>query len=160
MRKRKGNNKTVGDMKEKLICSRCGAEIEEGFEYGTEEEPLCDECYYDDTDICPICEEHFEPVGGEGRFHDAVKEGEEYFFITKESSELTHKPIGMYRVKEHPFFWGDCVSGFDAFISDAIEQVNDIDIEAHLDKQYPRNEHHVPLAMICPECAKKYVNIK
>ena len=146
-------------MSNKHVCSRCGAEIEEGFEYGTDEEILCEECYLDETDICPICEGHFEPVGGEGRFHEAVKDSEEYFFITKETSELTHKPVGMYRVKEHPFFWGDCVTGFSAFYDDAIEKVNNIDIEDYLDKQYPNFKHHVATEIICPDCARKYLKI-
>jgi NMD protein affecting ribosome stability and mRNA decay len=58
----------------KNLCSRCGAEIEEGYEYGKDEEPLCDECYFDNTEICPVCEGHFE-----------LDNEEEYFFITKES---------------------------------------------------------------------------
>ena len=41
--------------KEEMICARCGEEIMPGFECGTEERPLCEECYYDMTDICPVC---------------------------------------------------------------------------------------------------------
>ena len=146
--------------KEKLTCTRCGDEITPGFEYGTEKRPLCEECYQDLTDICPVCEEHFTPLDGEDIGLIQTKEGEEYFFITKATAKVTRKPVGLYHVLERPFFYGDCVTGFDDFYPDAIEQVSTLDIEDYLDRQYPRIRHTVGTDILCPECAEKFRNIK
>ena len=145
---------------EKLICTHCGDEITPGFEFGTEEHPLCEECYCDMTDVCPVCEEHFTPLDGEDIGLSRTKEGEEYFFITKATAKVTGKPVGLYHVLEWPFFYGDCVTGFDGFIEGAIEQVSTLDIEDYLDRQYPRIEHEVATDILCPECAEKFRNIK
>jgi len=145
---------------EKLTCARCGDEITPGFEYGTEANPLCEECYQDLTDICPVCEEHFTPLDGEDIGLSQTQEGEEYFFITKATAKVTRKPVGPYHVLERPFFYGDCVTGFDDFYPDAIEQVSTLDIEGYLDRLYPRIEHTVGTDILCPECAEKFRNIK
>lgn len=145
---------------EKLICARCGDEITPGFEYGTEEHPLCEECYCDMTAVCPVCGEYYTPLGGEDIGLSQTREGEEYFFITKATTEVTRKPVGLYHVLERPFFYGGCVTGFDDFYPDAIEQVSALDIEDYLDRQYPRIEHTVDTDILYPECAEKYKNIK
>lgn len=145
--------------KEKIICARCGEEIMPGFECGTEERPLCEECYYDMTDICPVCEEHFTPLYGEDIGLSRTQEGEEYFFITKATAKVTSKPVGLYHVLQRPFFFATCVTGFEGFIEGAIEQVSTLDIEAYLDRQYPRIRHTVATKILCPECAEKYKNM-
>ena len=61
---------------------------------------------------------------------------------------------------QRPFFFGDCVTGFDGFIEGAIEQVSTLDIEAYLDRLYPRIEHTVGTETLCPECAEKFMNMK
>ena len=146
--------------KRKEICTRCGDEIIPGFEYGTEEHPLCEECYCDMTDVCPVCGEHYTPLDGEDTGLSRTKEGEEYFFITKATAKVTRKPVGLYHVLERPFFYGDCVCGFDDFYPDAIEQVSTLDIEDYLDRLYPRIEHEVDTEILCPECAEKYKKLK
>ena len=146
--------------KKKLICVRCGDEITPGFEYGTDERPLCEECYCDLTDICHVCEEHYTPLDGEDIGLNRTKEDEEYFFITKATAKVTRKPVGLYHVLKRPFFYGDCVTGFDDFIEGAIEQVSTLDIEDYLDRQYPCIQHTVGTDILCPECAEKYKNIK
>ena len=146
--------------KKKLTCARCGDEITHGCECGTEASPLCEECYQDLTDVCPVCEEHFTPLDGEDIGLSQTREGEEYFFITKATAKVTRKPVGLYHVLEWPFFYGDCVTGFDGFIEGAIEQVNTLDIEDYLDRQYPRIQNTVGTDIICPECAEKYKNMK
>ena len=84
---------------------------------------------------------------------------DEYFFITPGFVKETGKEVGMYKVLEKPFFHGDIVCGFDSFYSDAIEKVNDLDIEAYLQKEYNNPDLHVPVDIMCPECAKKYLEI-
>lgn len=146
--------------KKKQTCACCGDEITPGYEYGTEEHPLCEECYCHMTAVCPVCGEHFTPLCGEDTGLSRTKEGEEYFFITKATAKVTRKPVGLYHVLERPFFYGDCVIGFDDFYLDAIEQVSTLDIEDYLDWLYPRIEHKVATDILCPECAEKYKNLK
>ena len=144
----------------KEICIRCGEEITPGFEYGTEERPLCEECYYDITDICPVCREHFTPLDGEDTGLSRTRDGEEYFFITRRTAKVTRKPVGLYHVLQRPFFYGDCVSGFDDFIEGSVEQVSTLDIDGYLDRQYPRIKHEVDMDILCPDCAEKFKNLK
>lgn len=146
--------------KKKLICARCGDEITPGFECGTDERPLCEECYQDMTNICPVCEEHFTPLDVEDIGLSRMREGEEYFFITRRTAKITRKPVGLYHVLQRPFFYGDCVSGFDGFIEGTVEQVSTLDIENYLDRQHPRIRHTVATEILCPECAEKYKNMK
>ena len=127
------------------VCSRCGAEIEDE-PFKRNGECLCEECYLEEcTQTCPVCEEHFEPEEG----------GSEHFFITKKTSRITGQPVGLYRVLKHPFFHGNCIDGFDAFYKDAIEQVNDLDIEDYLSKKYGEDTE-VSTDIICPDCAARY----
>lgn len=134
---------------ETYICDRCGAEFQDE-PFRRDGECLCEECYLEEhTRVCPVCEEHFEPDESDG----------EHFFITKETSETARKPVGMYRVLKHPFFHGNCVEGFEGFFDGAVEQVNDLDIEAHLSKKYGGHVE-VSTDLICPECAAKYKAIQ
>ncbi len=112
----------------------------------------CEDCYCEEVlDTCPLCEEHYDPADlGDG----------EYFFITPSFAKTVHKPVGMYRVLEHPFFYGNCVTGFDDFYDGAIEQVSDFDIEAYLRKVRQRDDITVGIDIICPDCAKKYLEMK
>lgn len=133
-------------------CDYCGKSIFklDDFPEVRNNEVFCEECYEEHfMAICPVCEEHYEPDEKDG----------EYFFITKETQKTTHVPIGLYRVKEHPFYYGDCISGFDAFFDGAIEQVNDLDIEElkNIRLGCMKYEEEVETDMICPDCAKKYM---
>ena len=132
-------------------CDCCGKSVFKLYDFPEirDNEVFCEDCYKERfMSICPVCEEHFELDEKDG----------EYFFITKHTTEDTRLPIGMYRVLKHPFFYGDCVTGFDGIFEDAIEQVNDLDIEELKNMRLGYVcEEEVETDMICPECAKKYM---
>lgn len=131
-------------------CSQCGESIFNlaDFPIVRNGEVFCEYC--NDSEFkttCPVCEENYE-----------TEYQTDYFFITKETTRDTHLPVGLYKATKHPFFYGDCVTGFDGFYNDAIEQVNNIDID-----EYKRIElapcqiyDSVKTDLICPDCAKKY----
>lgn len=68
------------------------------------------------------------------------------------------KPSGIYKILERPFYYGDCVTGFDAFFDGAIQKVSDIDIEEVYSILHPRiNKENITLDCMCPHCAEKYL---
>ena len=136
------------------VCDGCLESVFEMDDYPfiREGRCLCEDCWEEEyTERCPVCEELYEKDEQEGK--------DEYFFITPGFAKETSKEVGMYKVLEKPFFYGDIVCGFDGFYSDAIEKVNDLDIEAYLQKEYNNPDLHVPVDIMCPECAKKYLEI-
>lgn len=133
-------------------CDRCGKSVFKLYDFPEirDNEVFCEDCYTEYfMSTCPVCEEHYEPDEKDG----------EYFFITKHTTEVTKLPIGMYRVLSHPFYYGDCVTGFDGIFKDAIEQINDLNIEELKNMRLGcvMDEEEVETDMICPECAKKYM---
>lgn len=135
-------------MNKTVVCSVCGETIPTGDAFERDGEYYCEECHLaENCQTCPVCEEHFEPDGGD------------YFFITKKTSGITGKEVGLYRALIHPFFFGNCVEGFERFREGSIEKVNGLDIEDHIRKGYPfASEDDVTVAtdIICPDCAAKY----
>ena len=133
------------------ICDHCGRKFDY-MPFQRDGECLCEECHLEENcQTCPVCENYFEPEEGD----------EELFFITKKTAEATRRPVGLYRVLKHPFFHGNCVEGFEGFFDGAVEQVNDLDIEDHLDKEHPFYEKHsVATDIICPDCAARYKSIR
>lgn len=131
-------------------CSRCGESVFDIWDFPEvleeEREVLCEDCYDEEyRTYCPLCEESCEK-----------EDMTEYFFITKDTSKTVHKPIGMYKILKYPFYYGDCVFGFDAFFDNAIEKMSDLDIKEAYSMRNPRNEKDILLDCICSECAEKY----
>lgn len=131
-------------------CDNCGKSVFEMWDFPEvltdKDELLCEECYSDEyRTVCPLCEDSCEK-------EDMTK----YFFITKETSKTVHKPIGMYKILKYPFYYGDCVFGFDAFFDDAIKKVSDLNIEEAYYMHNPNNKKDILLDCICPDCAKRY----
>lgn len=139
--------------KKKTTCDYCYCEIEDE-PFRGDGMTLCEDCWLDlCCSTCPVCEEHYEK--------DSVKTGEnEYFFLTRETAELTGHPVGMYRVLEHPFYYGDCVTGFDDFYDGAVEQVSDLDIEEQKRSESRYFDRRIHADIICPDCAAKYKDIR
>lgn len=82
----------------------------------------------------------------------------DYFFISKTNSKEVGKPSGIYKILERPFYYGDCVTGFDAFFDGAIQKVSDIDIEEVYSILHPQlDKENLTLDCICPHCAEKYL---
>lgn len=137
-------------IKHNCNCDYCGESIFDMYDFPEvltgKDELLCENCYDEYyRDVCPVCEESYEK-----------EEFSEYFFITKETSKIAHKPVGMYRILAYPFFYGDCLSGFDAFFNDSIEKVSSIDINEAYSILHPRNNKDILMDCICSECAEKY----
>lgn len=131
-------------------CDNCGKSVFEMNDFPEvltdKDELLCEECYDEEyRTVCPLCEESCEK-----------EDMTEYFFITKKTSKTVHKPIGMYKILKYPFYYGDCVFGFDAFFDDAIEKVSDLNIKEAYYMHNPNNEKDILLDCICPDCAKRY----
>jgi hypothetical protein len=131
-------------------CAHCGKSIFEMDDFPevleNEREVLCEDCYDEEyRTYCPLCEDSFEK--------DDITE---YFFISKETSKEVHKPIGMYKILKYPFYYGDCLSGFDDFFDDAIEKVSDLDIQEAYSMINSDNRKDIMLDCICPNCAEKY----
>lgn len=131
-------------------CDNCGKSVFEMNDFPEvlidEDQLLCEECYDEEyRTVCPLCE-------------DLCKKEDmtEYFFITKETSKAVHKPIGMYKILKFPFYYGDCVFGFDAFFDDAIERVSGLDITEAYALHNPSNGKDILLDNICPDCAERY----
>ena len=132
-------------------CDHCNTSIFELNDFPealTEQnELLCEDCYDNEyRTVCPLCEESWEK-----------DDMTEYFFITKEVSKKVHKPIGLYKILQYPFYYGDCVFGFDAFFDGAIEKVSDLDIKEAYSTINPRSEKDILLDCICPDCAERYM---
>ncbi|MBP1614517.1 MAG: hypothetical protein H6Q13_1965 [Bacteroidetes bacterium] len=132
-------------------CDNCGKSIYEMCDFPEvlidKDELLCEECYDDEyRTTCPLCEEYYEK-----------EDMTDYFFITKDISKQVHKPVGMYKILKYPFYYGDCISGFDAFFDDVIEKVSDLNIEEAYSIINPNNKEEVLMDCICPDCAEKYL---
>ena len=133
-------------------CDHCGKSIFELNDFPCvsieRKEVLCEDCYDEEyRTTCPICEESWE-----------IDEMTDYFFISKSNSKEVGKPSGIYKILERPFYYGDCVTGFDAFFDGAIQKVSDIDIEEVYSILHPRiNKENITLDCMCPHCAEKYL---
>lgn len=114
----------------------------------SDDEIICEECYDEEyTRDCSICEEYY----------DTKNYAPDHFVITEEVGAEIDRIPGIYKVLTRPFFYGDIVTGFDAFFDDAIELV--IPIRMNLFKKIDVGEEcsNVVADMICPECIDKYV---
>lgn len=133
-------------------CDHCGKSIFELDDFPCvsveRKEVLCEDCYDEEyRTTCPICEESFE-----------TDEMTDYFFISKSNSKEVGMPSGIYKILERPFYYGDCVTGFDAFFDGAIQKVSDIDIEEVYSILHPRlDKGYITLDRMCPDCAEKYL---
>lgn len=132
-------------------CDHCGKSVFELDDFPDvfveRKEVLCKECCEEKyRTICPLCEDSYE--------NDEMTN---YFFITKATSKTVRKPYGLYEVLKKPFYYGDCVTGFDAFFDDAIRKVSDMDIDEVYSILNLRSDNDILLDCICPRCAEKYL---
>lgn len=133
-------------------CDNCGKSIFEMDDFPDvsveREEVLCEYCYDEKyRTICPICEDSWE-----------INEMTDYFFISKYNSKEVRKSSGIYKILKRPFYYGDCVTGFDDFFDEAIEKVSDINIEEVYSILHPQlNKEDLTLDCMCPHCSEKYL---
>lgn len=133
-------------------CDNCGESIFEMDDFPDvsveREEVLCEDCYGEEyRTICPICEESFE-----------IDEMTDCFFISKTNSKKVRKSSGIYKILKRPFYYGNCLTGFDAFFDGAIEKISEIDIEEVYFILHPElNKEDLTLDCMCPHCSEKYL---
>lgn len=131
-------------------CYHCGKSIFDlnDFPEVKDGEIICEDCYsIEYRTTCPVCEEEYE------------KDAEtDYFFITKRTTRDARLPVGLYKAVERPFFYGDCIIGFDGFYEGAVEQVNDLDIDEFYDVKLNHRQKcmEIETELICPDCAKLF----
>ena len=128
-------------IKHKCQCDYCGDsifELDDFPEVDVEKDMVsCEDCYDEHfKTTCPSCENSY-----------TDDELTDYFFITKDTAETVNRPVGLYKILKRPYFYGDCVTGFDDFFPDAIEKVLDIDL----------NKKGVLLDCICQDCLSRYL---
>jgi len=125
-------------------CTGCGKSIFELYDFPEidieESEILCESCYDEDyREYCPICENSYD-----------IKDGKsDYFVVNKEGTKEANIPIGIYHILKRPYFYGDCVYGFDGVFNDSIKQVSKINIEDFQELE--------SCTCICSECIDLYL---
>ena len=133
-------------------CDHCGKSIFELDDFPDvsveRNEVLCEDCYDEEyRTTCPICEGSWE-----------IDDMTDYFFISKANSKEVRNPSGIYKILERPFYYGDCVTGFDTFFDGAIQKVSDIDIEEVYSILHPQlYKENLTLDCMCPRCSEKYL---
>jgi hypothetical protein len=142
-------------IKHNCECDHCSKSLFEMYDFAElsidEDEVLCEHCYrYEYMTPCPICEDSF---------LTPTKADDNILIIPKETIEeygMSIKP-GFYQVKKWPFFYGNCVTGFDGLFDDAIELIRECDINSMLYKLYPHNgKEQVSAGDCCHNCMLKY----
>jgi hypothetical protein len=136
-------------------CDNCGASIFELDDFPEilieDNELLCDDCYHEKyNDICPICEDYY----------DTKDYTSDYFVLTEYSAKELKMIPGIYKILERPFFYGDILSGFDAFFSNSIELAVPIKINELKKIECGDNCQEVTSDCLCPDCIAKYVRKK
>ena len=115
------------------------------------DELLCEDCYSEKyRETCPICEESYDTK-------DFVND---YFVLTEEGAKETKLQPGIYKIIERPYFYGNIVSGFDAFFPNSIELVVSIKINEYKRIRCGDGCCEVISDEICPDCADKYIRKK
>jgi hypothetical protein len=133
-------------------CTSCGKSIFEMDDFPEisikDSEVLCEDCYSENyRNTCPICEDSYD-----------IKEfTSDYLVISEDLAVETKKKPGIYKILERPFFFGNILSGFDAFFDNAIELVVHIRINEFKKIDCGDGCCEVGSDIICPECIEKFV---
>jgi hypothetical protein len=133
-------------------CTSCGKSL---FKMGDfpdisikDSEILCEECYDEEyRETCPICEESY----------DIKYFTSDYIVISENVATEVRKKPGIYKILERPFFFGNCVTGFDAFFDNAIQLVVPIRINEFKNIDCDRNDSEIGANTICPDCIEKFI---
>lgn len=134
-------------------CEYCGKSVFEMYDFPniTNDELLCEDCYMEKYyETCPICETSFEKP---------EKPIDEVLVISKESAKECQMGIepGFYQVLKYPYFYGNCVTGFDRLFNDNLKLIRACDINSMLYKLYPYGgRYKINADSCCPDCMLKY----
>lgn len=131
-------------------CDCCGKNLFEmdDFPVFRDDRFLCPECEIDKYfESCPICQEHFEKAENAKDFR---------LLISKEAVEDYNMEIkpGFYLTNEWPFYYGNCVTGFDAVFPSALHLVKECDINSMLTRLNHGSAGENLDGEVCHECFK------
>jgi hypothetical protein len=139
-------------IKNECQCSNCRTSIFEMNDFPNllidDDELLCEDCYDDKyREICPICEDYY----------DIKDYTSDYFVLNEEIAKETGKNPGIYKILKRPFFYGNILTGFDAFFDDSIQLLVSIKINEYKKIECGDGCYEVNTNTICPECVEKFV---
>lgn len=129
-------------------CDNCGNDIFQMYDYPNisleENEVLCEECYNEKYyQRCGLCENSFDkPETPEST----------RFIVSKELSNEAGLEPGLYQALSFPMYFGNCVTGFDAFFEGSIKLVKTLDINSIQRVRYGKGTEDIKLDEICPDC--------
>lgn len=133
-------------------CSYCHESIFELDDFPEilmkDSEVMCEECYDEHyREICPICEESY----------DIKDFTSDYFVLNEEGARETKKKPGIYKILDRPFYFGNCVTGFDGFFDGSIQLVAPIRINDFKKIECGDDCCEVGSETICPDCIEKFI---
>lgn len=137
-------------IKNNCTCDNCGESIFEldDFPVFKDDGVLCEHCDLDKNyEMCPICQDYFEK---------AFKADDFYFLLSKEAVEgygMKLKP-GFYRTLRWPFYYGNCVTGFEGIFDNTLELIHECDINSMLKKLDHGSADENLNGEVCQECLK------
>lgn len=137
-------------------CDNCGKDIFELYDFPNicldENEVLCEECY-DELyyQRCGLCDNSFDKP----ETPEATR-----FIVSKELSSEAGLSPGIYQALSFPMYYGDCVTGFDAFFEGSIKLVRSLDINSIQRVIYGKRTEDITLDEICPDCYDLLTNHK
>lgn len=122
-----------------MQCARCGAEINDGNAMGAEYDgqytDVCEECWYNLTNECTLCNERVDE-----------SDTSEFILVKAELSTTGDRPPGIYRVISRPFLMCSMIGG-DSMTNYAVMFIDKLpEFDAAYELSGP----------ICKTCAKPY----
>ena len=133
-------------------CNCCGNSIFELCDFPKllidDDEIMCEDCYDEHhRDFCPICENTY----------DIKDFTSDFIVINEELSIETGKQPGIYQILKRPFFFGNILTGFDAFFDGALKLVVSIRINHFKGIDVGNGYCEVASNNICGECIERFV---
>lgn len=139
-------------LKKKCECDQCGDNVLKMYDFPVidieHDELLCENCEIElKYTTCAVCEDHF---------MKPIEPNDHRFFIGENVAKELNMPMGIYQVKQFPFYYGCLIGGFESFFDDAIELVSTTDIQKIKMFKCGKTAQDVTTDYICPECFDKY----
>ena len=131
-------------------CWQCGKDLIDTWDMSAVrgKECYCEECYTEQFfSVCNVCEDYYENI-------DYPVE-DEHIYIGKELSKEVGYTIGIYKVLSKPYFYGDCITGFDNFFDNSLGLIKAIDLDVFYSFLY-RQKSEITAGNICPTCVARF----
>lgn len=139
-------------IKKDCQCDNCCDNILDKYDFPfidiEQDELLCEDCERELKYVtCSVCEDNFDKP---------IEPNEHMFFVSKSTAKELSMAMGIYRVRQFPFYYGCLVGGFESFFENAIELVSKTDIQKIKTFQHGKDSQRVNCDYMCPECFDKY----